>query len=73
MKLMLDLMGKRYGKLPSEVLKSGDTIDMIICTTALEYEQWREKKQKNNTVPTHHSQAELQKRIDQANEISGQK
>ena len=73
MKLMLDLMGQRYGKLPSEILESGDTIDLIICTTALEYEQWREKKRSNNTVPTHMSQAEMQRRIDQANEISRQK
>jgi hypothetical protein len=70
---MLDLIGQRYGKLPSEILESGDTLDMIISITALEYEVWREKKRSNGQTPTHHSVEELQSRIDRANEISGQK
>lgn len=70
---MLDLMGQRYGKMPSEILESGDTLDMVICVTALEYEAWRQKKRAGNTVPTHKSQEELQAMMEAVNEISGQK
>ena len=70
---MLDLMGQRYGKMPSEILESGDTLDMVICVTALEYEAWREKKRSNNTVPVHKSQSELQAMVEAVNEISRQK
>jgi hypothetical protein len=73
MMLMLDLMGQRYGKLPSEVLASGDTMDMIIAITALEYEKWAQKKKSQGKVPTHMSQEEMQARIDRANAKSGQK
>lgn len=70
---MLDLMGQRFGKLPSEILESGDTLDMVITVTGLEYEKWREKKQAKGHTPTHHSQEELQARIARANAHSGQK
>jgi len=73
MMLMLDLIAQRYGTLPSKVLESGDTIDMIICTTALEYEVWKQKKLSNGQTPTHHSQEYLQARIDAAHGTSGQK
>lgn len=70
---MLDLMGQRFGKLPSEILESGDTLDMVITVTALEYEKWRESKRAKGHTPTHHSVEELQARISRANAHSGQK
>jgi hypothetical protein len=63
MMLMLDLMAQRYGVLPSQVLKFGDTVDMITAITSLEYEAWKQKKQSKGHTPTHHSQDELQARI----------
>lgn len=73
MMLMLDLIGQRYGKLPSEILESGDTLDMVITIAGLEYEKWREKKRAKGHTPTHHSVEELQGRIARANANSGQK
>jgi len=70
---MLDLMGKRYSKLPSEIMEFGDTLDMVTCITALEYEQWVERKRANNQVPVHMTQAEMQARIDAVNANSGKK
>jgi len=73
MMLMLDLIAQRYGTLPSKVLESGDTLDMILCITALEYDVWKQKKLGNGQIPTHHSQEYLQARIDAAHGNSGQK
>jgi hypothetical protein len=61
--LMLDLMAKRYGVLPSQVLKFGDTIDMQIAIVSLEYETWKEQKRSKGHTPTHHTQEELARRI----------
>lgn len=63
MMLMLDLMAQRYGVLPSQVLKFGDTVDMITAITSLEYEAWKQNKKSKGHTPTHHSQEELQARI----------
>jgi hypothetical protein len=57
-------MAKRYSKLPSEILGSGDTLDLRIAMTAMEYETWRERKTQKGHTPTHHSQEYLQERID---------
>lgn len=64
MMLWLDLMGQRYSKLPSEILRSGDTWDLQIALTAIEYERWRQDKQSKGHTPTHHSQDQLQSMID---------
>lgn len=64
MLLWLDLMAKRYSKLPSEILRSGDTLDLKIALTAMEYETWRDRKINKGHTPTHHSQEYLQERID---------
>jgi hypothetical protein len=61
--LLLDLIGKRYGVLPSKVLESGDTLDIAVVITSLEHEAWKEKKQTKGHIPTHHSQDELKQRI----------
>jgi len=72
MMLWLDLMGQRYSKLPSEILRSGDTMDLQIALTAIEYERWRELKVSKGHTPTHHSQEHLQAMIDRAqNGVSG--
>lgn len=64
MLLWLDLMAQRYSKLPSEILESGDTLDLRIALTAMEYETWRDRKINKGHTPTHHSQEYLQQRID---------
>lgn len=61
---MLDALGQRYGQLPSAVLESGDTLDIQILLTSIEYESWRQEKIKNGQTPTHHSQSELLARLE---------
>jgi hypothetical protein len=40
----LDFIAKRYGKLPSEVLKSGSSIDLQIANLAVSYENYLHQK-----------------------------
>jgi hypothetical protein len=41
---MLDALGERYGKLPSELLESASTFDLQIYDIAVSYRNWLEKK-----------------------------
>lgn len=45
--MQIDGLGKRYGLLPSEVLKRADTFDLYIIDAALTYEQYHHKKTMN--------------------------
>lgn len=42
--LTLDLVAKRYGCLPSEVLVKGDSVDVAIADLSLRYENYVQKK-----------------------------
>ena len=44
--LLLDQLAHRYGMLPSQVLKTGDSLDITVLDVALTYKQFLE--QKNN-------------------------
>jgi hypothetical protein len=46
--MQIDTLGKRYGLLPSEVLKRSDTFDLYIMDAALSFEQYHHKKAMNN-------------------------
>jgi hypothetical protein len=39
MVLTIDTLGKRYGMLPSEIMKKGSTWDIFVMDAALSYEQ----------------------------------
>lgn len=45
--LQIDGIAKRYGKLPSEVLKHADTFDLYVMDIALTFEQYHHKKAMN--------------------------
>jgi hypothetical protein len=45
--LSLDFVAKRYGCLPSQVLKSGDNIDIKIAALAIDYENYITNKEKD--------------------------
>ena len=45
--LQIDGIGKRYGLLPSEVIKRADTFDLFILDAALTFEQYHHKKSMN--------------------------
>ena len=42
--MTLDFVAKRYGKLPSEVLESGTSIDIFCADFAVKYEVYCNKK-----------------------------
>lgn len=44
MLLMFDTIAKRYGKLPSEVLRTADSFDIMIMDVALTYEKYQSDK-----------------------------
>ena len=46
--LQIDGLGKRYGLLPSEVLRRADTFDLYILDAALSFENYHHKKANNN-------------------------
>jgi hypothetical protein len=60
--LQIDGLGKRYGKLPSEVIKKADTFDLYIMDAALSFEQYHHKKAMNKGKPPlpEYSQEQLQ-------------
>ena len=58
------MVAKRYGTLPSQALKLGNTIDVKCALFALEYENYLNKKVKDGHTPTKHSQEELQAMMD---------
>lgn len=49
--LQIDGLGKRYGMLPSEVLRRGDTFDLYIMDCAMSFEKYHREKELNNGKP----------------------
>jgi len=50
--LTLDFVAKRYGKLPSEVMREGTTFDLYVSDLAVKYQNWLHEKHsgKKNTL-----------------------
>lgn len=60
--MTLDFVAKRYGKLPSEVLKTGDTADVQCAELAIRYEAYLNKQANDKAdgkVTHNHSQEDL--------------
>ncbi len=51
--LTLDNLGERYGKLPSEVLAQGSTLDIYIMDAALTYRDYAQKKAEGKYAAQH--------------------
>lgn len=49
--LQVDTLGKRYGLLPSEVIKRGNTFDLYIMDCALTFEQYHNQKGQTGKAP----------------------
>ena len=66
--LTLDFVGKRYSKLPSEILESGSTIDIDCAILGQKFENWSQKnaQQVANGEKVDHnlSQEKLQQMMD---------
>jgi hypothetical protein len=44
-------MGKRYGKLPSELIVQGDTFDLMVMDVALNYQHYVNEKAQGKVDP----------------------
>jgi hypothetical protein len=63
----LDFVAKRYGKLPSEVIESGSSIDLQIANLAVHYENYLHKKHQDKAdgkITPNLSQEEMQAMLD---------
>lgn len=59
--LQIDGIGKRYGLLPSQVIKDADTFDLYIMDAAMSFEHYHNKKQSTGKAPIpDYTQEELQ-------------
>jgi hypothetical protein len=45
--MQIDGLAKRYGKLPSEILREANTFDLYIIDAAMTYEQYHHNKAMN--------------------------
>lgn len=43
----VDAMAKRYGKLPSEILASASTLDLVVLDAALTYENYLQERERS--------------------------
>jgi len=60
--MQIDTIGKRYGLLPSEVIKRADSFDLYIMDAALTFEQYHNKKSETGKEPVpDYSEEELLK------------
>ena len=51
--MQIDTIGKRYGMLPSQVIREADTFDLYIMDAAMSFENYHHKKanSKNGLAP----------------------
>lgn len=65
--MLIDTLGERYGKLPSEVIRQANTFDVFVADTAISYRNKQQEKAMNNGVEpvdtTKFSEEELMKMV----------
>lgn len=64
--ITLDFVAKRYGYLPSQILESGNTLDLYVAEVAVGYENYMHKKasnKQNNQISSNYSTEELQQML----------
>jgi hypothetical protein len=65
---MLDSLAKRYGKLPTEVLRKGDSFDISVMDVALTYEKYQRDKESGNIDTSMYDMDALKQAADRAKE-----
>jgi hypothetical protein len=60
--LQIDGIAKRYGVLPSEILKNADTFDLYVMDAAMTFEKFHHDKEMNKgkVDPSYYSQDQLE-------------
>lgn len=66
--MTLDFISKRYGQLPSQVLKQGTSIDIFVAEIGVGYENYINEKHSGQTVTPKLSQDEMKRMINQVKE-----
>lgn len=61
---MLDSMAQRYGKLPTEMLRQGDSFDIMVFDVAVTYEHYIRNKENKQVDQSMYSQEDLQAKMD---------
>jgi hypothetical protein len=56
---MFDVMGRRYSKLPSEILRTADSFDLMVMDVASTYEQYLDAKRNNKDMDKFMDQDEM--------------
>ena len=59
----MDGLAQRYGVLPSYLLAHGDSLDIQVALTSIEYLDWKNKTQADGKTPVNISQEELLRRL----------
>ena len=49
--MQIDTLGKRYGMLPSQVIREADTFDLYIMDAAMSFENYYNKKANTGKAP----------------------
>lgn len=62
--LTVDFVAKRYGVLPSQLMREGSTIDVAIANLGVEYESWIHKKHEKGHTAAAPSQDQLKGMLD---------
>ena len=66
MLLMFDTMGRRYSKLPSEILRTADSFDLMVMDVAHTYEQYLDAKANNKNIDQFMDKDEMKHIFDKA-------
>lgn len=72
--ITLDFVAKRYGMLPSHVMKFGDSVDVRCANLAVMYESYLNNKHKEGWKDTSdhgYSQEELKQMLERADKVGG--
>lgn len=61
--MLLDAIGSRYSKLPTEVLKNADSFDLMVFDVAITNEIHQAKKQNNEVDTKMYDQKDLEEQF----------
>jgi hypothetical protein len=68
---MLDAMAQRYGILPSQLLREGDSFDITVMDVALTYQNYKNKDSAQQYDPKYLDHEALQKKLEKARAQDG--
>jgi hypothetical protein len=71
--MQIDGLAKRYGKLPSEIMRDANTFDLYIIDAAMTFEQYHHKKElnKGQEPVENYSNDDLMKIFEEGKQSSG--